>query len=184
MAETLKNRILRNVSMIPFSGCWIWMGAAKPSGYGNINVAGKTMQTHRAAWLAFNGSLDARKNICHECDVPSCVNPDHLFVGTQQENVRDMDFKGRRVTVDKSGVLNPMFGKQHSQATCALMATRKAGAFVGSKHPRSTITEDIAREVLSCQGKMTAREAASKMNVSWHVVRNIWSGKSWGFING
>jgi hypothetical protein len=79
---------------------------------------------------------------------------------------------------------NPMLGRKHSEETRAKQRDAKRGAFVGSNHPKASINEQTARSVLACKGRMTAREAAASLCVSWHVVRNIWAGKSWGFING
>lgn len=83
-----------------------------------------------------------------------------------------------------SGAGNVMFGKTHSAETRAKQSKAKHGVFTGSKHPKATINEQTARTIIECKGKMTARSAAETLGVSWHVVRNIWSGKSWGFING
>ena len=118
--------------------------------------------THRAAWLAFRGDIPRGMKVCHHCDTPACVNPDHLFLGSQKDNMDAMCAKGRRAVPENAG----------------------SSKFVGSKHPRATIDEQKARAVLDCKGRMTARKAATSLGVSWHVVRNIWYGKSWGFING
>lgn len=179
----LQQRLLKRVRRL-MTGCWIWTGSTKPNGYGNINVAGKTLMTHRAAWLAFKGEIPNGMQVCHHCDTPACVNPDHLFLGSQKDNMDDMDAKGRRVVPNNAGSSNPMFGRQHTSETKAKQSAAKEGQFVGSKHPKATINEQTARAILDCKGRMTARAAAENLGVSWHVVRNIWSGKSWGFING
>lgn len=74
--------------------CWIWTGAVGKDGYGVIGVGRKQFRAHRAAYEAFNGSPDG-KLVCHSCDRPLCVNPDHLFLGTPRDNTRDMIAKGR-----------------------------------------------------------------------------------------
>ena len=168
--------------MVPFSGCWIWTGSADV--YGTVTVNKRTMGAHRASWLAFHGEIPKGIHVCHHCDTPLCINPTHLFLGTPSDNIADMDAKGRRVTAPVDGQNNPMYGRRHSQQARLKQSAAKVGVFVGRNHPKATIDEKKAREVLHCKGRMTAREAAETLGVSWHVVRNIWSGKSWGFIHG
>ncbi len=81
------------------AGCWIWTGAKDRRGYGKINVSGKYVQTHRAAWNEFFGDAGGAY-VCHRCDTPSCFNPDHLFLGSQRDNIDDMLAKGRQAKGD------------------------------------------------------------------------------------
>ncbi len=87
------------------NGCWEWQCAKAGAGYG-VFVLGKTRHyTHRAAWELTNGPIPDGMFICHHCDNPPCCRPDHLFLGTHADNMRDRVAKGR------SGK-----GSQHSQA--------------------------------------------------------------------
>src|SRR5947208_683071 len=76
-------------------GCWIWLGVAKHNGYGQIKVYKKYIRAHRLAYELFNGKIPLGSLICHTCDIPSCVNPEHLWLGTHVENALDMVKKGR-----------------------------------------------------------------------------------------
>jgi hypothetical protein len=76
-------------------GCWDWVGYRDPNGYGRIDVDDRPMLAHRLAYLVHYGSIPGGKNVLHKCDNPQCVNPEHLFLGTQADNVRDMHEKGR-----------------------------------------------------------------------------------------
>ena len=84
------------------NGCWIWQKALKfcvrgTHRYGWVTYKNKQMAAHRLAWVLFKDEqLTSSDYICHKCDVPSCVNPDHLFKGTPADNTQDMVKKGRQ----------------------------------------------------------------------------------------
>lgn len=80
--------------------CWLWVGKlhrANAWGYGRIHMAGKSYKVHRLSYLLAHGDLPEDKCVCHTCDNPRCVRPDHLFLGTHADNVRDRNHKGRQV---------------------------------------------------------------------------------------
>jgi hypothetical protein len=82
----------------PNTGCLLWIGTTPcRHGYGRIRVIGRTspVLVHRIAFELAHGPIPAGMKVCHCCDTPACLNPDHLFLGTQRDNLRDMYDKGR-----------------------------------------------------------------------------------------
>lgn len=87
--ESLTKQIEALSVRIPFSGCWIWIGATA-KGYGQLTHKGRHMTAHRASFIAHNPGENAPKLVCHHCDVRECVNPEHLYSGDYQTNRADM----------------------------------------------------------------------------------------------
>jgi hypothetical protein len=115
----------------PNSGCLLWTASLNSSGYGNTSIAGKTMVAHRVAWTLARGPIPAGMSICHKCDVRSCINVDHLFLGTHQDNVTDMMAKGRG---------RYLFGPQHpngiltDEAVLEIFSSRERGTVLAARH--------------------------------------------------
>lgn len=88
--------------------CWLWSGNVNPDGYGYFRYGSRTDNTrrhvraHRFAYELTHGDIPPKMEICHHCDTPLCVRPEHLFVGTRQDNVRDCQSKGRTTKGERS----------------------------------------------------------------------------------
>lgn len=90
---TLEQRFWRKVGKT--DDCWYWIAAKSPKGYGNLWNGNRVEHAHRVAYKLFIGPIPDGLFVCHTCDEPSCVNPAHLFLGTNEDNQRDASRKGR-----------------------------------------------------------------------------------------
>lgn len=81
----------------PNSGCWLWDGSLTGQHYGAIqNDRHRSLSAHRVSWEIHRGKIPTGLCVLHKCDIPTCVNPDHLFLGTQSQNIADRNAKGRQ----------------------------------------------------------------------------------------
>lgn len=148
--ETIQERLDRHSIPEPNSGCILWTATVGSHGYGIFSYGGRPGFTaHRASYEANKGPIPPGMHVCHKCDVPSCINPDHLFVGTARDNMRDMFAKGRR----------------------------RARALRGEESRFAKITEDRVRAILAAagsHGQVASRYGVSKSLVSQIRRRVIW----------
>lgn len=144
--------------------CWLWTGSTLLlGGYGRIKFKGKAIKAHRLSWILHNGEIPEGQLVCHKCDVRLCVNPDHLFLGTPGDNIRDMVAKGRQAK-----------GETHYSRT------QPNAVLKGAKHGRAKFSEEEIREIwsLSAQG-IPALHMAKRWGVSSSTIDSIIHRRSW-----
>lgn len=96
--RAVNDRFWEKVMIPPGDGCWLWVATLSSTGYGMFTVRrGLRAATHRFSWELHFGPIPDGLLVCHHCDVPACVRPDHLFLGTHADNARDSVQKGRRI---------------------------------------------------------------------------------------
>lgn len=137
--------------------CWPWTGAKQGHGYGVFRAPnGQRTTASRVAFMLTRGPLPARSVVCHTCDNPPCVNPLHLFEGSQADNVADMDRKGR--------------------------GCRPGASVPGEANGQAKLTEGEVREILS-RPDATPTQLAARFGVSRRLVRLIRSGARWSHLH-
>ncbi len=154
--------------MVSRGGCWIWIGKKNANGYGTLATKKATL-AHRLSWELHVGPIPNGMSVLHHCDTPACVRPEHLFLGTRADNVRDMDAKGRRGFA--IGVLN---GRTTTPQTTAR----------GSHHGMAALTEDdvraIRREYAGRRGQQS--ELGRRFGVAHCTIASIVKGKTWTHV--
>lgn len=136
------------------SSCWEWTASTIHSGYGRFSVEGKMLLAHRVSFDLFTGTIPPGYFVCHTCDSPGCVNPDHLFLVTAQDNTDDTISKGRQV------VLGPPLDIRSTQC--------KHGHRYTDKNTYLAITKagNIHRTCRECKKNYYAKNSAQKIKNS------------------
>lgn len=149
------------------NGCILWTGSIKKNGYGSFGVMGKTVLPHRYAWELVNGPIPNGLLVCHKCDTPLCVNVEHLFLGTYNDNIQDAVKKGRIAT-----------GERHGSRTHPESLRR------GSQNGNATLTE---KDVLSIKqkyqnGETNISKFSRDYGVSRKTIRCIINNQTWKHV--
>lgn len=151
MKRTTEERFWEKVNKT--DSCWLWTAGLSAGRYGNFSTPEhpKGMKAHRYSWELHNGEIPEGMNVLHKCDVTICVRPDHLFLGTQQNNVDDCEAKGRGVH------------------------------YKGSMNGRAILTEEQVEEIKSrFEGKWGEnRKLAAEFGISEVQISAIKKGRAW-----
>lgn len=158
LSESVRRRFEEKYMPEPMSGCWLWLGALSKYGYGTIS-GGRAhnhvpLFAHRVSWEIANGPIPPGLSICHKCDNTACVNPQHLYAGTQRQNIQDALDRGRWT--------------QH-------------GASVGADHHLAKLTEDDVKEIRRAaeagetRVSLARRFGVDPTNISCITLRKTWT---------
>jgi hypothetical protein len=136
------------------AGCWEWAGARTKAGYGQLHHKGLALYAHRVSWELHYGPIPPNADVCHTCDRPACVRPDHLFVGSHAQNMADSKAKGRNSTIG----IGPHIGEAHPGAKLTEADVRAIRARSSERH--SAIARDFAVSRPTITAIMTGRNWA------------------------
>lgn len=151
-----EERLKSMIEVNPITGCWEWQGS-KNLGYGHTIIGSrkdgtrKSIPAHRLAYMIWKGEIPKGYFICHKCDNPACINPNHLFAGTRQDNVDDRERKGRNVIK------------------------------TGEEQPRAKLSKKKVKDARweYAFTRVSCRAIARKYGVSSTAMRNAIIGKTW-----
>jgi hypothetical protein len=132
--------------------CWLWVGAKDSGGYGQISTKNIKEPAHRCSYRMNFGEIPKGLRVLHRCDTPACVNPNHLFLGTQADNMKDMAQKGRH-----SRTISP-----------------------GERNGFAKLTEKDVREIR--QSAAPSKMLAMKYGIVTSCIRGIRNGRTWRHI--
>lgn len=176
---TVLERFEKSIMPVTECGCWIWMKALCGDRYGSIRVNSKLEKAHRVSWELFKGEIPSGLHVLHTCDIPACVNPEHLFLGTPLDNARDKESKGRGN--QPTGLRNGRHTKP--ERTCRgddHPARKYPGTRVGSGNGRSILTDDDIIAIRS--SPLPTRELKELYGVTKHHINRIRARKCWTHI--
>jgi hypothetical protein len=138
--------------------CWIWLGCKSKKGYGQLTFQGKNWWAYKFSYWIYYGEIPSTNIICHHCDNPACVNPEHLYLGTYKSNMIDREQRGR---------VNRVKGQQHKNA----------------KLTELEVIEILTIWEQSFKKRGLVPKLALKYNVSRATVSNIVKHKGWKHVS-
>ena len=149
--KSTEERFLEKMQRMDHDECWLWVSTKDKDGYGIFKLDGRDVKAHRVSWQLSKGSIPPKFLVLHKCDNPSCVNPNHLFLGTPMDNMQDKIKKGRAV---------------YSR---------------GSQLPQAKLLERDVLEIRSIydKGGMTRNQLASEYGVSTTNISMIVNFRTW-----
>lgn len=139
---------------VDVNGCWVWVRSLTRGGYGQVWYRPRLYRAHRLSYMHHVGPIPAGLDILHKCDNPPCINPDHLYPGTKQDNSDDMVAKGRHRSLQ------------------------------GEANPRAKLTEAAVQEIRKYwTDGMTQKAIAPIFGVDRSLVSEVLAGKRWAHVS-
>jgi len=155
-------RFWTKVDIRNWDECWEWLAQKDKDGYGRIKIKKKCLRAHRFSFFIHNGFVDKNLYVCHSCDNPSCVNPHHLWIGTNRDNQNDL--------VEKSKIINK----------------KNKSKNMGEKSHLSKLKEEdvIAIRNLYLDKSILIKDIANKFDITITNVQDIVKNKTWKHVYG
>lgn len=172
-------RFFSRVNRLGDNDCWMWMAGKDQDGYGAFRLNGKQRRAHRLSWEIYYGEIPAGRCVLHRCDHPSCVNPNHLFIGSVAENNTDRAIKKRSAYGERNGAR-----KYRDRVSAAVKKARveKPEVFVrGERCHTSKLTVEQVKQIRSLyasgeknQVQLAEMFGISQANISYLILRKSW----------
>lgn len=154
-SAAMTEAFMRQVIPEPNSGCWLFDCADGPAGYSRFCYGDRVYRAHRISFQLFKGVAPGKLFVCHKCDTPACVNPDHLFLGTQADNMIDMQRKGRG----------------------------NGPKTVGEDHHRAILTDDLVRAIRADRDSgLGYKRIAKRRSLTWGAVLGVVTNRTWRHV--
>jgi len=168
--------------VVKTKSCWLWQGAGSKSRYGRLRVENGMVSTHRYSYQLHKGMIPAGLYVCHTCDRPACVNPQHLFLGTAQDNQDDCVKKGRTAAGDRNG--SRLHPENRPRGDHHFSRTNPEKLLSAERHGRAKLSN---AEVMTIRRIYAERKnkrgsfviLAAKYGVSAGAISHIIHGQSW-----
>lgn len=184
LSQSDKDRFFAKVDKVSSPlGCWLWTGGLSAKRYGHMSIRGRLVRAHLLSVLIVGRVPPAGMFVLHKCDVPRCVNPNHLFFGTQADNVKDMIEKGRdrKATGDRSG------SRLHPERLT------RGDSHWARKHPEKVLRGETngSAKLSNFEARVIKRliklglsfaDIARRFDVSSGLISHIAKGRSWRHV--
>ena len=164
------------------SGCWLWTASKSKKGYGALRVKGKNKIASRLSWEIHNGPIPEGLQVLHDCDNSKCVNPNHLFLGTNEDNHKDKLRKGRQAKGERSGPrLHPERMRRGDNHPCRQHPERMAH---GENHVCAKLTDNEVKDIRRrCVNGEYQDKVAADYGLNQSTVSNIVRRKTWKHLS-
>lgn len=169
----IEERLLSHTEECKFTGCWNCNYATDSDGYTSMRILGKSEKSHRAAYQLWKGRIPLGMLVCHTCDNPRCINPEHLWLGTPRDNMEDKVRKGRQSKVGNRGNVR---GDKNGSRT-------HPGSHLGERNGRSRLTEEGVRYIRmwALEG-FSRKKIAEVFDISYAQVGFVIRATAWGHV--
>jgi len=141
------------------TGCWLWTAVLSHNGYGQFGSGGKCIRAHRFSWELKNGPIQDGLCVCHKCDTRSCVNPDHLFLGTVEDNIEDKVKKNRQARGERLSLAQGNRNKVGEKTNSCVLTKEQVIAIRADSRSNPSIAKSFGVSITTIR--------CAKLGITW-----------------